>query len=1226
MESRPTYVSLTISSAVDPSELSDKIAVAIGRTLRRSPEDIRPLLARGPIRLVKVLVNSDLDKLIKHLKRGGLQVTVSPLEGEPSSLPLVKFPSKTFGGDLNPQQSQANTDWKEGDIIEGLYEVLGSASGGMGKVYFVFHRVWKMMLAIKTPHPKAVKSEAHLLRFLREAELWVDLGLHPNIATCYYARVIGGLPRLFIEYVDGGTLDDWKEKKRLKDLRTVVDLMLQFCHGMMHAEEQGMIHRDIKPQNCLMGRDKTLKITDFGLVKRVEEPSRNPRPVDAVSEVTMGRYSDTSVSLFEDGVVGSPWYMAPERFKEKGRDDIRSDIYSFGVMLYEIVLGTMPFQFPKGFSLPALVRSHLRVQPTDPLSIRPDLPRALADIIMTCLKKKPENRYLSFVDVRGALETLSREVFPGREPRRPPNIVALKADSLNNQAVSLLDLGREEEARGLLEDAHSVGPDHLQAIYNLHTLRWAKVETSDREVISRMESLKIEVRETAEYSHLLGLIALQRGDPVRAVSLLTKACQQGSLYQERWKDCGGEPRNFVGSLGLVPIREEASFAGHLNGVVSVAFPPVAGKAFSVGEDRSIRIWELESGRCLKNLRTFAFVPVAGAFSPDGKLAATSYGDAFKTVDLWNMDQAQLLRRYQGMGATRVCFSPSSQYLAASGSTGRIRILDTSSDQIVRELPQSPGGISSLALLDDGERLAVGTEDGRLMVISVESQNPLFTAAAHQGQVSCMDVLPEATVILTGGADEVVRLWEVSSGKELMRYVGHRGTITTVRFITDGDYIVSGSGDGTMKIWDSTSGRCYRTIKAPGEEVTCCAASSDGKRLVTGGPRGSVRLWSLDTGWFAKDFLEPALCRPKTFEDMVGLHSSFDAAVQDFNTAWRKGRGEEALACFERVRNVPGFSWSREAILVRNALQGASRGRLKSATFVRSFNGHDDAVVSLAPSSDSLTLLTGGLDGTAAIWDVVTGRSIRRFKVNSPVRQVLFLPRIGGIVTWSTDGVLRKWRLGGDLEEEIPEVQLPISLSETGLELAAMDPDSCPIRIDLKTGLRNKVGAPISGRNLICFSQRLDTLYSLREEKRIQRWSVVDGRTLSAFRDLGIRITSLLPTASEDKVVAGMETGEVMVYIVGSGVNVATLRGHKSAVRALSSAGDERFWLTGADDCSLRIWDISEERCAATLEGHSSPIRAACFFPNFSLVASGSSEGSVRLWGLEWVVSASASGS
>ena len=140
----------------------------------------------------------------------------------------------------------------------------------------------------------------------------------------------------------------------------------------------------------------------------------------------------------------------------------------------------------------------------------------------------------------------------------------------------------------------------------------------------------------------------------------------------------------------------------------------------------------------------------------------------------------------------------------------------------------------------------------------------------------------------------------------MRYVGHRGTITTVRFIADGDYIVSGSGDGTIKIWDATSGRCYRTIIAPGEEVTCCAASSDGKRLVTGGPHGSVKLWSLDTGWFAKDFLEPALCRPKTFGELVGLHRSFDAAIQDFNTAWRKGRGDEALACFRASQECSGL--------------------------------------------------------------------------------------------------------------------------------------------------------------------------------------------------------------------------------------------------------------------------------------------------------------------------------
>ncbi len=1225
MKTEPSYVSLTISATEDPNVLPPKITELLGRTIKRPPEDIAPLLNRGPIRMSKVVVSSDLDKLITLLEKLGLKVSVAPLDRESPALASIRFPSRTMGADLNPQSDQAIIDWKKGEIIEGLYEVLGSARGGMGKVYFVFHRVWKMKLAIKTPQRRAVKSEARLIRFLREAELWVDLGLHPNIATCYYARIIGGLPRLFIEYVDGGTLEDWNDKKLLGDLRTVVDLMLQFCHGMICAEEKGMIHRDIKPQNCLMRRDKTLKITDFGLVKRVEEPAQDLQTDKAASDASIGRYSDASVTIFEDGVVGSPWFMAPERFKEKGREDIRSDIYSFGVMLYEITLGTMPFRLPKGFSLPALVRSHLKVPPVDPLSIRPDLPRALVDIIMTCLEKKPEDRYSSFVEVRAALETLNLDLFPGRECRQPPNIVGLKADSLNNQAVSLLDLGREEEARGLLEDAHSTNPDHLETVYNLHTLRWAKGAISDREVINPMESLNIEVRESDDYSHLMGLIALQRGDSLVGASLLKKACRDGSHYLQRWKDYRGEPENFVNSLGLVPIGEQTSFAGHLKGVRSVAFSPDSSSAFSVGEDRSIRIWDRETGRCLKNLRTFTFVPVAGVFSPDGKLAATCYGDAFKTVDLWNMDQAMLLRRYQGMAAVGLQFSQNSHCLAAWGSTGCLHVLDTSSERVIRELPEVPGQISSLAFLGEGVRLVVGTKDGRLMIIVPESREPIVTATAHRGPVSCLDVSPESDVILTGGEDEIVGLWDADSGEEIARFSAHRGNVATVRFMPDGKYFISSSEDETIKVWESASGRCYRTLIMPGEEATCCAVSSDGKRLISGGARGSVRLWSLDTGWFAKDFLEPAICRPKTFGDLVGLHRSFNDAIQGFHSTWRKGRRTEALAFFERLRNVPGFCWSREAILVRNTLQDSPRGHLQSTAFVRSFHGHQDAVVSLAPSPDSLILLTGSLDGTAAMWDVVTGRCIKRFEVNSPVHKVLFLPRSAGVVTWSTDGILRWWDLAGNVLEAIGELKLPISLSETGSELAAISSDNFAILMNLKTHGRRRAGVPIPCPDFVCFSERLETIYSLREERLIQRWSVANGRNQGAFRDLGIKITSVLPTASDDKVIAGMETGEVMVYMIGSGVNVATLRGHKAAVRAVASAKDERFWVTGSDDCSLRIWDISEQKCLATVEGHSSPVRAACFFPNLSLIASGSRDGSARLWGLEWVISANIDG-
>ncbi len=625
MDKRPNYVSMTISPSADGIGPSDKMIEALSRWLKRPSSAIRDTLETRKIRIAKVELTTDLEKIIAALQKNGLHVVVGAYKDGSTARTRFETTLGTTGRLFTPMSGgDTQTDWKKGEVIEGLYEVLGSATGGMGKVYFVFHRLWKMMLAIKTPLAMYVTNEARLRRFMREAELWVNLGLHPNIATCYYTRVIEGLPRLFIEYVDGGTLEEWHEKKRLQDLRTVADLMLQFSHGMMYAEAKGIIHRDIKPANCLIGRNKMLKVTDFGLVKRVVDPLSGSMDDATLTDRTGSSAHDDGLTLFEGGVVGSPWYMAPERFKEHASEDIRSDVYSFGVMLYEIVLGEMPFSFPKGFSLPSLVRSHFRVKPVDPLSLNRDLPRSLVHIIMTCLEKKPENRFQSFAEVCESFELLIRGLPPGKEPRTRPNLVALKADSLNNQAVSLLDLGREHEAMVLLEEAYSANTEHLEAVYHLHTRRWQAGEISDRQVLDRMESLRIEVRETADFAHLSGLVALQRGDPTRAVPLLEKAARGSSYYEDRWRAHGHDPRTFVKSLGLSPIGECASFAGHIKNVRSIGFAPGSKRAFSVGADRSIRIWDVQSGRCLKNLRTFAFVPVAGAFSPDGTLSATAY--------------------------------------------------------------------------------------------------------------------------------------------------------------------------------------------------------------------------------------------------------------------------------------------------------------------------------------------------------------------------------------------------------------------------------------------------------------------------------------------------------------------------------------------------------------------------------------------------------------------------
>ena len=148
-----------------------------------------------------------------------------------------------------------------------MYRVEDVLEGGMGRVYIAHHKGWNVKLAIKSPNEMMLSDRNNFARVLREANSWTELGLHPNIAYCYYVRSIEEVPHIFVEYVDGGNLRQWIEEGKCIDYRVSLDLAIQFCHGMECAHSKGMIHRDIKPENVLLTKDGILKITDFGLVR-----------------------------------------------------------------------------------------------------------------------------------------------------------------------------------------------------------------------------------------------------------------------------------------------------------------------------------------------------------------------------------------------------------------------------------------------------------------------------------------------------------------------------------------------------------------------------------------------------------------------------------------------------------------------------------------------------------------------------------------------------------------------------------------------------------------------------------------------------------------------------------------------------------------------------------------------------------------------------------------------
>jgi serine/threonine protein kinase len=213
--------------------------------------------------------------------------------------------------------------WKAGDVLLDTYEVEDVISGGMGHVYIANHKKWNVKLAIKSPNEQILSDRDLFARILREANSWIELGLHPNIAYCYYVRNIEDVPHIVIEYVDGGNLRQWIEDGKCIDYRTNLDLAIQFCHGMEYAHSKGTIHRDIKSENVLMTKDGTVKITNFGLARSQKSSLSFATGQAGIGNTEAGERAEQAGLTTIGTHMGTEGYMSPEHFKDPHKGDNR---------------------------------------------------------------------------------------------------------------------------------------------------------------------------------------------------------------------------------------------------------------------------------------------------------------------------------------------------------------------------------------------------------------------------------------------------------------------------------------------------------------------------------------------------------------------------------------------------------------------------------------------------------------------------------------------------------------------------------------------------------------------------------------------------------------------------------------------------------------------------------------------------------------------------------------
>jgi serine/threonine protein kinase/Tol biopolymer transport system component len=331
----------------------------------------------------------------------------------------------------------------------GHYEIRSLlGAGGMGEVYLAHDSRLERAVALKVLPAEVAGDEQRMIRFIREAKSAAALN-HPAIAHIYEVGEAEGTTFIAMEFIDGATLRE-KIHHDKTDLKKLLGYLTQVAEGLAKAHAAGIVHRDLKPDNIMITRDGYAKILDFGLAKLIEAPGPQGAGGNASSEAVTAALPQHSTPGTVMGTVG---YMSPEQAQGKVKEiDQRSDVFSFGCILYEAVTGQRPF---KGETAIETLHKVVYEQPPPLIELNPAAPIELQRVVRRCLAKDPEERYQSIKDVAIELKELRREmegtedVHRSYTPTEQDATSASSAGSAGSQPPAASTAGQAGETKQL---------------------------------------------------------------------------------------------------------------------------------------------------------------------------------------------------------------------------------------------------------------------------------------------------------------------------------------------------------------------------------------------------------------------------------------------------------------------------------------------------------------------------------------------------------------------------------------------------------------------------------------------------------------------------------------------------------------------------------------------------------------------------------------------------------
>ena len=465
---------------------------------------------------------------------------------------------------------------------------------------------------------------------------------------------------------------------------------------------------------------------------------------------------------------------------------------------------------------------------------------------------------------------------------------------------------------------------------------------------------------------------------------------------------GAKPNvNYV-SVGFGP--------GGTKPVEAVAVLPDGSCAISGGQDWTLKLWNLESGKCLRKFEGHTGIVEAVAVLPDGRRAVSASLD--KTLKLWDLQTGKCLRTFERDDIDALAVLPDGRRAILAGRAG-LRLWNLGAEEPQGALERHKDSVPALALLRDGRRVISGSRDGTLKVWDLHTGQCLRTFERHtlnvstdgdpQYPVDAVEVLPDGRrVILRSSIVNVPQLWDLEPRERLATFRGHTSDVTAVALLPDGRHLISGSHDKTLKLWNLQTGQCLRTIEGHTGEVYAVAVLPDGRRAISGGRDCTLKLWSVESGGCLRTFHGHA----KHVQKIAVLpdgHRAISMSGDQTLKLWNLETGE-CLATFQTH-----MSFLRTMALLpdgRRVIAGCGDNSLKlwdlqTGGCLATFEGHQAEVFTVALSPDGTRVISGGSDGTVKLWDLRTGLCLATWQAVAGVGSCAAGPEI--IVAGTHDG-------------------------------------------------------------------------------------------------------------------------------------------------------------------------------------------------------------------------------